>query len=212
MKRAVFVLALLTLLLPIAARADGVDLTNSYGTVTILASGITSVGSQLRSYNGVSAPHGGALGTVSFATGSLTSGNIWSGGTFSSVGSSFDIIGIGAWLKKLPGESKEKGKVTLFSGTFIGPIDWTLVATNKTFFHEYQLTGEIEGLLYTGRVVTGSTTETIYTFWNQERVDNRGSIHFGATHLNTTPEPGTLGMLGIGLVGIAGAVHRRFGM
>ena len=198
MKRVVWGLALLVLVLPIAARADGINLTNQFGTVTISNSGIVTQGSELMSFNGIQAPKNHSLGTVSFATGALLTGDIWNGGTFSDVGSSFMVTGRGSY-----GEPRG----LIFAGAFTGTIDWNLVASNKQF-HEYQLIGEIIGQLYTGRTVTGSTTQTIYTYWNQEKVDHKGAIHLGSTHLNT-PEPSTLGLMGAGLLAIAGAVRRK---
>jgi hypothetical protein len=203
MKRVLFALLLLAVsffILPVAVRADGIDMTNKFGTVTILDSGITSRGSELQSFNGISAPAGHAMGYVNFWTGAFnnSSGSIWTGGQFSSAGSGFTISGAGKY-----GEPRG----VIFQGVFTSPINWTMLVAN-TYFHEYQLTGTIEGMLWTGRTVSGTTTQTIYTYWNQERVDHKGNINLGTTHL-ATPEPGTLGLLGTGLILIAGFLRHR---
>jgi len=203
MKRVLFALLLLavcTVVLPVAVRADGIDLTNKFGTITILDTGITSRGSELRSFNGISAPAGHSLGYVSFWTGAFigSSGSIWNGGQFSSTGSGFVISGVGKY-------GQPRG--VIFDGAFVGPINWTLEAANN-YFHEYVLSGKIYGMLWTGRNVSGTTTQTIYTYWNQEKVDHKGNINLGTTHL-ATPEPGTLGLLGTGLVLIAGFLRRK---
>lgn len=63
-------------------------------------------------------------------------------------------------------------------------------------------------LLYTGRYVPGTSSQTIYIY-KQVIVDHKGNIHLGDTHFNT-PEPGTLGLLGAGLLTMAGMIRRRF--
>jgi len=202
MKRIVcaVLLALLAVVLPVMARADTIDLTNQFGTVTILASGITSFASELKSFNGTQAGPGHALGRVNFSTGTLATGSLLLGGTFNSAGSSFVVNGKWGPLKSDHG--------TIFSGAFTAPIDWTLIASSRQF-HEYELTGQISGQLYNGHMATGTTTQVIYTYWNQEAQDHKGEIHLGGTILNSTPEPGTLGLLGSGLLAMAGVIRRR---
>jgi len=196
--RRVLVLALLALALPMAAWADGIDLVNKFGSISISASGISSIHSQLKEFNGVVASPGHSLGSVSFSTGALISGTIQTGGTFSDVGSSFVVIGKG-------NEVPHKG--TIFSGAFVGPIAWTLVSQSGQNV-VYTLSGTIQGTLWNGRFVTGTTTQTINSTNGQISL-GIGHIRVGNTNI-LTPEPGTLGLLGTGLVAIAGMLRRKF--
>jgi hypothetical protein len=196
--RRVLVLALLALALPMAAWADGIDLVNKAGSISISAAGITSIGSQLRQFNGVVAAPGHSLGSVSFSTGALLSGSILAGGTFSDAGSSFVVIGKG---------NQVPHKGTIFSGAFVGPISWTLVSQNGQGLI-YELSGTIQGTLWNGHFVTGTTTQTIHSTNGQISL-GIGHIRVGNTHI-LTPEPGTLGLLGTGLVAIAGMLRRKF--
>ena len=210
--RRVVVLALLALALPIAAWADNINLTNEHGTIAISAmagtgglgtigsSTITSKGSDLTQWNTQTAH----LGYVNFSTGVLTSGTISGGGTFAG-GGSFNIIGVGTCAKKLTGENKNP--ITLFSGSFNGPVTWQLDSkTGQKAF--YTLSGAIVGTLYDGRLVNGNTSQNI-------QIDNKGQLNQGIGHINmggtglSTPEPGTLGLLGTGLVAVAGMFRRK---
>jgi hypothetical protein len=195
--RRVLVLALLALALPMAAWADGITLTNQFGTISMSAAGITSKGSELTSFNGIQAPPGHSLGTVSYSTGALISGSVAAGGEFSSAGSTFDVVGKGNY-----GEPKG----AIFTGGFTGDIQWTLVSSVGQKL-VYTLTGDLSGQLYNGVNVTGTTTQTITTHPGQLN-QGIGHITLGTTQL-TTPEPGTLGLLGTGLLGIAGMFRRK---
>ena len=196
--RRVLVLALLALALPMAAWADGIDLVNKFGTISISAGGITSTGSQLKQFNGVVAAPGHSLGSVSFSTGALIGGSIQTGGTFSDVGSSFVVTGKGPQVPH---------KGTIFSGAFVGPVSWTLVSQSGQSL-TYSLSGAIQGTLWNGRFVTGTTTQTI-TSTNGQLTLGIGHVRVGNTNI-LTPEPGTLGLLGTGLVAIAGMLRRKF--
>ena len=194
--RRVLVLALLSVTLPVAAWADGIDLINHFGTITISNAGITSKGSQLSQFNGLNSGH--SMGSVSFSTGALISGSIQTGGTFSSAGSSFKVIGIG---------NGGQPKGVIFSGAFVGPITWTLVSqTGQSLI--FQLTGGLAGTNGNGNTVSGTTTQMFHTTVAQLQ---KGIVHItaGHTQLTAAPEPGTLGLLGLGLLGIGRQVRRK---
>jgi len=200
MKRFV-VLALLALALPLAALASSsVDFTNSGGTLSGTTAGLSLTGSELIAVNGFNGGGliTGGLGGVSFSTGSLMSGgSLQMGGTFNG-GGSFLITGNGS--QGLPNG-------TIFSGSFSGPVSWQLVTlANGT--HNYTLTGSITGTWYNGSTVNGATVQlTINTgkgFFN-----GTTQISSGDTNIVTVPEPGTLGLLGTGLIGLAGVLRKK---
>jgi len=197
--RRVVILALLALVLPLAAWADGIDITNQYGSITVSLSGITSKASQLKSFGSIAAPAGHALGYVNFGTGAFSGTNLDQSGTFSSTGSFFDIVSAGKF-GSLP-------KGNLFTGSFVGPITWTVTSSPGKPGLTFELQGTIEGMLYTGQMITGTTTQFLYSASGQLS-QGIGHINMGNTHL-ATPEPGTLGLLGTGLVGIAEILRRR---
>lgn len=206
MRRIAVVVGLCALLLPMAAWADGIDLTNQFGTVTISNSGISTIGSELMSWGKFQASKGHSLGTVSFTTGAFTSGGIWTGGTLSATGSTFNVVGVGLWAKKLTQQSQSP--IALFTGSFTGPITWTMVSHTGKYAYVFTLSGDLYGMMYTGRNVTGNTTQTIVAYQNQWYKDGKGGIRLGGTTLNT-PEPGTLVLFGTGLIALAGTVRRK---
>ena len=131
--RRVVVLALLALALPMAAWAD-IILTNQFGTVSFSSGAIVSTGSQLKSFNGITAAPGHSLGTVSFTTGAINGGTLAGGGTFSSVGSTFNVVG--------KGNCAQGHGTAIFTGSFTGNISWTLPAVSGQL-KTYTLAGAI---------------------------------------------------------------------
>ncbi|MFZ0416757.1 MAG: PEP-CTERM sorting domain-containing protein [Candidatus Sulfotelmatobacter sp.] len=195
-----FLLAILCIAVPFTAFArSSVDFTNSGGTLAGASSGLTLTGSSLIAVNGLNGGGlitGNDLGTLSFSTSGLSGGSLQMGGTFAA-GGTFNITGNGT--SGIPNG-------TIFSGSFTGPVTWTLVTlANGT--HNYTLTGSLAGTWYNGGTVDGATVQlTVNTgkgFFNGST-----NISSGDTNI-TVPEPGTLGLLGTGLIGIAGVIRRK---
>jgi hypothetical protein len=201
MKRMLW-LALIALALPMAAFANsgGVDFTNSGGTLTGSSAGMSLSGSVLIAVNGLNGSGlvtGNDLGSVSFSTGMWTSGSLQMGGTFMA-GGTFIINGNGT--NGVP-------NTVIFNGTFDGPVTWGLVTlANGT--HNYTLTGSISGTWIVGSWVNGATVQlTINTgkgFFNGST-----TIASGDTNIDAVPEPGSLTLVGAGLVGLAGILRRK---
>ena len=198
MKR-ILILVLLALALPMAAFANNsIDFTNSGGTLSGSSAGLSLTGSELIAVNGLNGLGlvTGNLGSLSFTTGALTSGSLQMGGTFAG-GGSFVIDGNGT--NGIPSGA-------IFTGSFSGPVTWTLITlANGT--HDYTLSGSVTGTTLSGATVDGATVQLVINtgkgFFNGST-----TISSGDTNI-VVAEPGSLTLLGTGLLGLAGVVRRK---
>jgi len=196
--RRIVLLAVLALALPTAVFAgSSIDYTNSGGNLSGSNSGLSLSGSTLIAVNGnAGLITGSDLGSVSFETGTLSSGSLQQGGTFAA----------GGWFTITGNGSNGIPTGTLFAGTFSGPLTWKLVTlANGT--HNYTLTGTLTGTTGSGLSTVGVTVQlTINTgkgFFN-----GCTRISSGDTNV-VVPEPGSLSLLGTGLIGLGGVIRRK---
>jgi|ERR1035441_951296 hypothetical protein len=196
----ILLLAALALALPTAMFAgSSVDYTNSGGTLSGSSAGLSLSGSVLIVVNGLNGGGlitGNNLGSVGFSTGALTSGSLQMGGTFAG----------GGWFTITGNGTSGVPSGTLFTGTFDGPVTWTLVTlANGT--HNYTLTGSLSGWTGSGAATVGVTVQlTINT--GKGYFNGSTTISSGDTNI-VVPEPGSLSLLGTGLIGLAGLVRRK---
>jgi PEP-CTERM motif-containing protein len=208
MKRVVL-LAVLMLALPIVAFANSTLIFTNAGGSVQLKSGALVGTSQLTSFTNSGGTITGALGGVSYSTGSLVSRNL------TATTDTWTFNGGGFFKITSNGSGLPSGAV--FTGTFTSPV--TFVGTfnpagdNGLGAWSYTLTGSIAGTLGSnvgGGQASGGTVQLTFDVHGHVPFSTSVRGKSGITTMSTVPEPGTLGLLGTGLLGIAGLVRRRF--
>lgn len=198
-KKILLVLAL-ALVLPMAAYADSsIGFTSTGGTLIGSSFGMSLVGSPLSSITDMSGTYTGAnLGSLTFTTGLMAvPGNVIDGAHFL-VGGIVAITGNGS----VPGAPSG----VLFSGTFSQSPTWTRQA--GTFL--YTFSGLASGQLANGtsaQVLIQFTVDTVTRVFVTPI--SLGKVNVSASAVQV-PEPSSLAFMGAGLIGMFGAVRRKY--
>ncbi len=190
----------LVVFVPMAAHAGGIITTINtdgspgtsapgvMGPFSLIGSEVTQIGQYVQSPDG----------SLNFTTGAYISGSLMNGGAqWSGTGSTFTISGF--W---------NGNNGTIFTGEFSGNVTWVFNGCVGQVCN-YELTGPVNGTWVNGAKVFGQTTQIFFQTHNGKYNGGMGTLNdTGGTTSMVTPEPGTLVLMGSGLLG-TGLMFRR---
>lgn len=185
----------IALTFPLLASATSNTFQNNGGQITSNGNSLSLSGSTLSSVSINGLITSGSLGSVSFTTGTLMSGSLDDGGTFAA-GGTFQIAANG---------SSGMTSGIVFQGTFTSPVTWKAVWHPTGDHHgdwTYQLSGRISGTLANGQKVSANFTAYTFDVPHGGEFSTSVRVRDGMATSAAVPEPGTLALLGTGLVGL----------
>lgn len=214
-KRMALMVAVIALLAPSAAFADGVDFSLLGGTVVGAGTGLTNSGtSTLTTVSRIPKPPGpsdsGSLGAVSFTTGSFDAGLSTGAASVFDAGGSITVTSNGTALTNIGFSPSNLEK--LFTGSFSGPTSATCLSGNwNTTCTAFNLSGAVTGTVDPGLLAAlslGNTNNGFLVVLTVNLTNTGWTISSGDIFVGV-PEPGTLALFGTGLIALAGLVYRK---